>query len=93
MSEHDNDEILRQIKHIINFFKLKTKESSDMSEIHIKHHPEECEQNIEKINAEFKKTYPKNTKIVFINKSKLLSRDSLQLFNGIRHDEHKFSRC
>ena len=73
VSEHDNDEILRQIKHIINFFKLKTKESSDMSEIHIKHHPEECEQNIEKINAEFKKNLPKNTKIVFINKSKLLS--------------------
>ena len=65
MSEHDNDEILRQIKHIINFFKLKTKESSDMSEIHIKHHPEEeCEQNIERINAEFKKL-TKNTKNCF----------------------------
>ena len=69
----DKDKILKQIKSVINFFNIKNNEHSEISEIHIKHHPEEQDQNIEKINAEFKKNFSKNIKIVFIDKSKLLN--------------------
>tara|TARA_Y100000591_G_C21777505_1_gene669153 strand:+ start:16 stop:1296 length:1281 start_codon:yes stop_codon:yes gene_type:complete len=69
----EKDEILKQINLVINFYKIKTKDINDTFEIHIKHHPEESIKVIEKINFEFKRNFPKNVKIVFIDKLKLLS--------------------
>ncbi len=73
MWERDKGEALKQVKSIVNFFMIKNKEPLDIVEIHIKHHPMESDQNINKINAEFTKNFPKNTKIVFVDKSKLLT--------------------
>jgi len=70
--ESDESKILKQIKFIVNFFITKSKNLNDITEIHIKHHPEESDLNIEFINNLLRKNFPQNAKIIFINKSKSL---------------------